>query len=72
MLPPVSANGFENISFNETRNCDVVIVGSGPGGAVAARILSEKGYSVIVLESGPKQSRFASNYAHTAKYHMQY
>ena len=50
MLPPVSANGFDDISFNETRNCDVVIVGSG-GGAVAARILSEKGYSVIVLES---------------------
>ena len=47
MLPPVSANGFDDISFNEIRNCDVVIVGSGPGGAVAARILSEKGYSDI-------------------------
>jgi GMC oxidoreductase len=32
--------------------CDVVIVGSGAGGASAARVLAERGLDVIVVESG--------------------
>ena len=49
----------------------MVIVGAVAGGAAAAHVLAQKGYSIIVRETGPKQSRFKSNYAHTAKYHMQ-
>jgi choline dehydrogenase-like flavoprotein len=35
-----------------TERCDVVIVGSGAGGAAAARSLAEAGLSVIVVEEG--------------------
>lgn len=36
-----------------TRRADVVVVGSGPGGAVTARECARHGLSVLVLEEGP-------------------
>jgi choline dehydrogenase-like flavoprotein len=49
---PAGVFGREDITADTTLDCDVVIVGSGAGGATAAAELSEAGLDVIVLEEG--------------------
>ncbi|MGS0726464.1 GMC family oxidoreductase N-terminal domain-containing protein, partial [Shewanella sp. 0m-11] len=44
------------LTQNQTLEADVVIVGSGAGGGVAAEILTEAGLSVIIVEGGPLKS----------------
>jgi choline dehydrogenase-like flavoprotein len=50
-VPPLQAAELA-LPDVEVEHCDVVIVGSGAGGATTARVLAERGIDVIVLEEG--------------------
>jgi choline dehydrogenase-like flavoprotein len=50
---------------------DAVIVGAGPGGSAVARQLAAAGLSVLMLEDGPRASRFKPSWANSVRYHFQ-
>ncbi|MBV9213447.1 MAG: GMC family oxidoreductase [Actinobacteria bacterium] len=51
-LPPHLDRDAMKPPEGEVESCDVLVVGSGAGGAAAARILAEVGLDVIVVEEG--------------------
>jgi len=54
---PTEAKGevrvFAQVDRDVEESCDVVVVGSGPGGAVVAKELAEAGRRVVLIEEGP-------------------
>ena len=50
---------------------DAVIVGAGPGGGAVARQLAAAGMSVVLLEDGPRGSRFRPSWSNSIRYHFQ-
>jgi choline dehydrogenase-like flavoprotein len=66
---PPHADGFAKVDRELT--CDIVVVGTGPGGAACARALALGGASVVLLEEGPAESRFALHYGGTMRHHYQ-
>lgn len=56
-LPEPAGSLGETGAHGEGEECEVVIVGSGAGGAVAAAMLAEDGIDVLVLEAGDHYTR---------------
>ncbi len=46
-----------DLDSDETLECDVVVVGTGAGGAVVAKELAEQGHAVVLLEEGDYNTR---------------
>lgn len=66
---PPEAEGF--VRVDRALEVDVVVVGSGPGGAACARALAKGGAKVLVLEEGPGRERFTRHYGGAMRHHMQ-
>src|SRR5262245_11466876 len=53
---PAEADVAPSVRFQTSDAVDFVVVGSGAAGGIIAKELSTAGYSVVVLEQGPRVS----------------
>jgi choline dehydrogenase-like flavoprotein len=49
---PASVHRGAALTADVTRRADVVVIGTGAGGAVTAALMAEAGYDVVILENG--------------------
>lgn len=58
---------WEDYSHDIVEQCDFVVVGSGPGGALIAHYLAEAGRDVVLVEAGPtlRREQFLREAGHT-------
>ncbi len=66
---PPEADGYG--TRDRELEADVVIVGTGPGGAACARACALAGARVVLLEEGPPTSRFVRHQGGTMRHHYQ-
>ena len=59
----------EDLDESEEINCDVVVVGTGAGGAVVGRHLADRGHAVVFLEEGEhvRRHEFPGNFQATVE-----
>ena len=51
IIPKYSQTPLQKIIMVKSFDCDILVVGAGPAGASAAKVLSEKGCDVLVVDS---------------------
>jgi GMC oxidoreductase len=56
-IPPLKPFDGSHLDSEQNLSCEVLVVGSGPGGSVTAAILARAGYDVLLLEEGPDTRR---------------
>lgn len=69
MTDPQPIRGFDDAP--ERYGVDAVIVGAGPGGGAVARELARAGWDVLMVEDGPRRSRFRPSWTNSMRYHYQ-
>lgn len=62
--------GIPQIATGNGESVDVVVIGSGAGGAVVAKELGEAGASVVVLEAGPRFNPHADYVTHREDFEL--
>jgi choline dehydrogenase-like flavoprotein len=67
----VSLYDHRDVRGDLTLQADVVIVGTGPGGAAVGRAFAQAGAKVVWVEEGLATPRFRPNLAHVNRWHMQ-
>jgi choline dehydrogenase-like flavoprotein len=57
MIPAERHLAGDTLTADQTLECDVAIVGTGAGGAVAAETFAKAGLAVVMIEEGPLRTR---------------